>query len=217
MSFSFSVLTAMILICLAGFLMGLRAFDYASEHGDLGENRQNRAPRGYGSTLTHMQTVYLEGNPYATRTAEPSYVITVDVRHSLWGFCPFTVVKAEQCGLAGGCIVITVSHQAHSTYSTQPGRAYCSTALLTLANSEGPYTYLACGESPATEQYLAVPTAEATVTPTRTNFPTITVISTMPPGYTYDPQMFAGFNATHLPFELSVSPGVLAIMPNSEE
>lgn len=56
------------------------------------------------SVVTSMDTIYLNGIPTATRTANSGYDITVDLQNGLWGFCPTSVIAATDCGLAGSCV-----------------------------------------------------------------------------------------------------------------
>ena len=47
---------------------------------------------------------YKDGDPQSARTAQSGYGCRVDTANGLWGFCPTTVISAEDCGLAGVCV-----------------------------------------------------------------------------------------------------------------
>ena len=46
---------------------------------------------------------YENGNPTLPRTANLGFDCRSDSQNSLWGFCPTTVINANDCGLAGAC------------------------------------------------------------------------------------------------------------------
>ncbi|TQW02482.1 hypothetical protein IF2G_10082 [Cordyceps javanica] len=116
---------------------------------------------------------YLDGNPTRFRTANSGYNCRFDTANSLWGYCPTTVIRAVDCGLAGACIDRhdctkgCGNLQGKLTTFTCNSSQYCSTALLALATDQA-YSYIACGGKSGTDTYLVSPTAAATTTTTTT-------------------------------------------------
>lgn len=47
---------------------------------------------------------YLSGNADKFRTANEGYNCRFDKQNGLWGFCPDTVIRPIDCGLAGACV-----------------------------------------------------------------------------------------------------------------
>ncbi|KAJ6779661.1 hypothetical protein PWT90_08907 [Aphanocladium album] len=114
---------------------------------------------------------YLDGNPTHFRTANSGYNCRFDTANSLWGYCPTTVVRAVDCGLAGACID---QHdckkgcgnlQGKLTTFTCNSDQYCSTALLAFGTDQS-YSYIACGGKSGVDSYFVTPTAAATTTTT---------------------------------------------------
>ncbi|KAJ3472805.1 hypothetical protein NLG97_g10705 [Lecanicillium saksenae] len=112
---------------------------------------------------------YLDGSPDHFRTANPGYNCRFDTANSLWGYCPTTVVRAVDCGLAGACID---QHdctkgcgnlQGKLTTFTCDSSEYCSTAVLALATDQS-YSYIACGRKSGIDNYFVSPTAATTTT-----------------------------------------------------
>ncbi|KAL2171534.1 hypothetical protein VTG60DRAFT_2367 [Thermothelomyces hinnuleus] len=98
--------------------------------------------------VTKLSTIYYSGDSSKPRTAEPGFDIRIDLFHGLFGFCPTTVIAATDCGLV-------------TTWTCSNAREpFCSYALLTLSNDVGPYTYIACGRTAVTDQYLAFTTSK---------------------------------------------------------
>ncbi|KAK4665482.1 hypothetical protein QC763_402165 [Podospora pseudopauciseta] len=122
--------------------------------------------------VTKYFTLFSTSNPSSIRTANTGFDCRVDLIHDLWGFCPTSVISATDCGLAGscvdkhGCSVGCGSTNAALTTFTCSGALapFCSTALLTLPNNVGPFTYLACGKGPSTDNYFAFTTRGETTT-----------------------------------------------------
>ncbi|EJP70279.1 uncharacterized protein BBA_01148 [Beauveria bassiana ARSEF 2860] len=116
---------------------------------------------------------YLDGNPTDFRTANSGYNCRFDTANSLWGFCPTTVGRAVDCGLAGACIDQHYctkgcgNLQGELTTFTCNSDQYCSTALLALATDQS-YSYIACGGKSGIHSYFVSPTAAATTTTTTT-------------------------------------------------
>jgi len=113
---------------------------------------------------------YNTGDSNQPRTADALYVCRVDVENSLWGFCPSSVIKASDCGLAGNCVDSHacikgwgISGETAITTFTPPNSAkkgdFCSTALLTVGPDQT-YSYIACGAAEKTDHSLAAPTPE---------------------------------------------------------
>ncbi|KAI1253861.1 hypothetical protein MGN70_004256 [Eutypa lata] len=129
----------------------------------------------FRAVTTQMSTCgYYDGDPSKVRTADPGYNCRVDISRGLWGFCPTTVISANDCGMAGACVdegtcssVCGFSGAAATTFScTESDAPYCSTALLD-AGVDQTFSYIACGQWPTTETLLAAPTATSmTITST---------------------------------------------------
>ncbi|KAM3498608.1 hypothetical protein MY10362_008086 [Beauveria mimosiformis] len=114
---------------------------------------------------------YLDGNPTHFRTANSGYNCRFDTANSLWGYCPTTVIRAVDCGLAGACID---QHDCTKGCGNLKGKLttftcnsnqYCSTALLAFATDQS-YSYIACGGKSGIDSYFVSPTAAATTTTT---------------------------------------------------
>lgn len=59
----------------------------------------------FRAVTTQMSTCgYYDGDPSKVRTADPGYNCRVDISRGLWGFCPTTVISANDCGMAGACV-----------------------------------------------------------------------------------------------------------------
>ncbi|KAK4126796.1 hypothetical protein N657DRAFT_566866, partial [Parathielavia appendiculata] len=118
------------------------------------------------ASITRFSTIFFTGDASKTRTANPGFDCRVDILHDLWGFCPSSVIAATDCGLAGSCVdSFSCSKGCGFTNSplttftcSESGAPFCSTALLTLSNNVGPFTYLACGAGPSTDRYFAFTT-----------------------------------------------------------
>ncbi|KAK4664152.1 uncharacterized protein QC763_0082960 [Podospora pseudopauciseta] len=116
--------------------------------------------------ITKYFTIFSRGDASKVRTANNGFDCRVDLIHDLWGFCPTTVISATDCGLAGSCVDKHgcskgwgFTNAALTTFTcSDPSAPFCSTALLTLPNNLGPFTYLACGKGPSTDNYMAFTT-----------------------------------------------------------
>ncbi|KAH9862847.1 hypothetical protein J1614_010940 [Plenodomus biglobosus] len=116
---------------------------------------------------------YQDGDPQSARTAQSGYGCRVDTANGLWGFCPTTVISAEDCGLAGVCVD---NHSCTQGCGRLSGRAqittfscersqFCSTVLL-INGPDQSFEYIACGAEARTDSLFPVPNAvEATTTP----------------------------------------------------
>lgn len=59
----------------------------------------------FRAVTTQISTCgYYDGDPSNVRTADPGYNCRVDISRGLWGFCPTTVISANDCGMAGACV-----------------------------------------------------------------------------------------------------------------
>ncbi|KAL2129890.1 hypothetical protein VTI74DRAFT_7165 [Chaetomium olivicolor] len=134
---------------------------------------------------TRFSSIFSSGDGSKVRTANGGFDCRVDLLHDLWGFCPSTVIAATDCGLAGSCVDNFAcskgcgkTDQPLTTFTCSDAREpFCSTALLTLSNNVGPFSYIACGRSPNTDNYMAVTTAAK---PSTTTQPTSSTTSTAP-------------------------------------
>ncbi|EOA82826.1 uncharacterized protein SETTUDRAFT_56043, partial [Exserohilum turcica Et28A] len=115
---------------------------------------------------------YLNGDPQSARTAAYGYGCRVDTARGLWGFCPTSVILAEDCGLAGFCVDDHSCTAGCGSFFNQIGittvscekTQFCSTALL-LNGRDQSYEYIACGINPVPETLFPVPNAvEASTT-----------------------------------------------------
>ncbi|UNI22183.1 hypothetical protein JDV02_008094 [Purpureocillium takamizusanense] len=124
---------------------------------------QGRAPEPQQSTCG-----FLNGDASKPRTADPGFNCRVDTQNGLWGFCPTSVVYADDCGFAGSCVddhgcstACGLTDTTTLTTFTCSASQYCSTALLTFGVDQT-YSYLACGSGPSVEHYLNLPTTPST-------------------------------------------------------
>ncbi|KAM0254306.1 hypothetical protein ACHAQJ_006947 [Trichoderma viride] len=121
---------------------------------------------------------YQNGDPKKSRTANPGFDCRVDTMNGLWGFCPFTVIAATDCGLAGSCVDQAscssgcgkTANAELTTFTCGP-KQYCSTALLTFGVDQT-YSYIGCGGSPKTDHYLISPTTYPSSTTRQSSSPT---------------------------------------------
>ncbi|KAK4235104.1 hypothetical protein C8A03DRAFT_18102 [Achaetomium macrosporum] len=119
--------------------------------------------------VTKYSTIFTTGDGSKPRTANSGYECRVDLLNDLWGFCPITVIAATDCGLAGACVDsfdcskgCGFMEAPLTTFTCSEVTApFCSTALLTLSNNVGPYSYIACGKSAKTYHYMAFTTEAA--------------------------------------------------------
>ncbi|KAK0653581.1 hypothetical protein QBC41DRAFT_387469 [Cercophora samala] len=150
--------------------------------------------------ITKYFTLFSTGDASRVRTANNGSDCRVDLIHDLWGFCPTSVISATDCGLAGSCVDkhacsrgCGFTNAALTTFTcSDPSAPFCSTALLTLPNNVGPFTYLACGKGPNTDNYLAfttiADTAVSSITPETTTSSSSTVSSAQNDPSTSDPE-----------------------------
>ncbi|KAK4043901.1 hypothetical protein C8A01DRAFT_31999 [Parachaetomium inaequale] len=140
--------------------------------------------------VTKFSTIFPTGDGSRPRTANNGYDCRVDLLNDLWGFCPNTVIAATDCGLAGSCVDSFScskgcgrTDKPYTTFTCSESNApFCSTALLTLPNNVGPFTYLACGRGPSTDVYFAfTTTTKPTSSPQPTTSPTTTSSSPTSP------------------------------------
>ncbi|KAK3305271.1 uncharacterized protein B0T15DRAFT_396679 [Chaetomium strumarium] len=137
---------------------------------------------------TRYTTIFASGDGSEPRTANSGYECRVDLLNDLWGFCPTTVIAATDCGLAGACVDsfdcskgCGLTNAPLTTFTCSDAEApFCSTALLTLSNNVGPYSYIACGESAKTDHYMVFTTEAVTTSitkPTSSSIPSSTASS----------------------------------------
>lgn len=61
-------------------------------------------PRKRDALVTRFFSIFYSGDPSQVRVAQTGFDCRVDLDHSLWGFCPTSVIVASDCGLAGNCV-----------------------------------------------------------------------------------------------------------------
>ncbi|KAK4038805.1 hypothetical protein C8A01DRAFT_17114 [Parachaetomium inaequale] len=155
--------------------------------------------RAFGIAVisTRLDTIYLNGDPRKSRTADFGFDFRIGDR--VWAPCPVTVVKSDDC-MVGLCVDNFLCSKGcgfpdRTTLSTlrctRDANQFCSTAFLTIQKAADPVTNYACANDVSEDNYMGFttdpPLVEALTTSTSTTFPLSTTSTSSEPSITRGP------------------------------